>query len=114
MAKELNENHKIGLDIDGDGKPDFALSLKTIGAMIFGIVSLAGVWFTLKADIEEAKNLPEPTISKTEWELKDELIRNTIMDTQDDVEMILEKLDKLDERIYEICLLYTSPSPRDS
>ena len=46
--------------------------------------------------------MPEPTISKTEWELKDELIRNTIMDTQDDVEMILEKLDKLDERIYEI------------
>ena len=46
--------------------------------------------------------MPKPTISKTEWELKDELIRNTIMDTQDDVEMILEKLDKLDERIYEI------------
>jgi len=102
MAKELNENHKIGLDIDGDGKPDFSLSIKTIGAMVFAIVSLAGVWFTLKADIEEAKKLPEPTISKTEWELKDELIRNTIMDTQDDVEMILEKLDKLDERIYEI------------
>ena len=70
--------------------------------MIFGVVSLAGVWFSLKADIALAMEMPEPTISKTEWELKDELIRNTIMDTQDDVEMILEKLDKLDERIYEI------------
>ena len=100
--KELNENLDVGVDVDGDGVPDFHLSIKTIGAIIFGIISLAGVWFTLKADIEEAKKLPEPTISKTEWELKDELIRSTIMDTQDDVEMILEKLDKLDERIYEI------------
>jgi hypothetical protein len=102
MAKNLDENYKIGLDIDGDGKPDFGLSIKTIGALVFGIVSLAGVWFSLKADIALAMEMPEPTISKTEWELKDELIRNTIMDTQDDVEMILEKLDKLDERIYEI------------
>jgi|TARA_B100000902_G_C27127301_1_gene821783 hypothetical protein len=102
MAKELDENYKIGLDIDGDGKPDFGLSLKTIGGIIFAIISLAGVWFSLKADIALAMEMPEPTISKTEWELKDELIRNTIMDTQDDVEMILEKLDKLDERIYEI------------
>ena len=102
MAKNLDENYKIGLDIDGDGKPDFGLSIKTIGALVFGIVSLAGVWFSLKADIALAMEMPEPTISKTEWELKDELIRSTIMDTQDDVEMILEKLDKLDERIYEI------------
>lgn len=102
MAKNLDENYKVGLDIDGDGKPDFGLSLKTIGALIFGIVSLASVWFSLKSDIALAMEMPEPAISKTEWELKDELIRNTIMDTQDDVEMILEKLDKLDERIYDI------------
>jgi hypothetical protein len=102
MAKNLDENYKIGLDIDGDGKPDFGLSLKTIGAVIFAIVSLAGVWFSLKADIALAMEMPEPPISKTEFELKDELIRSTIMDTQDDVEMILEKLDKLDERIYEM------------
>jgi len=102
MAKELDENHKIGLDIDGDGKPDFALSLKTIGAMVFGIVSLAGVWFTLQADIEEAKKLPEPEISKMEFDMKDELIRATIMDTQEDVEEIKETLKKMDERLYDL------------
>ena len=64
MAKNLDENYKIGLDIDGDGKPDFGLSLKTIGALIFGVVSLAGVWFSLKADIALAMEMPEPTISK--------------------------------------------------
>jgi len=30
------------------------------------------------------------------------LIRQTIMDTQDDVESILDKLKKIDERIYEM------------
>tara|TARA_R100001460_G_scaffold53247_1_gene92285 strand:+ start:550 stop:843 length:294 start_codon:yes stop_codon:yes gene_type:complete len=78
------------------------LDLKTIGLICGGVVSLASMYFLMQADIALAMTLPEPTISKTEWELKDELIRNTIMDTQDDVEMILEKLDKLDERIYEI------------
>lgn len=102
MAKELNEKHTIGIDLDGDGKPDFGISLKTIAAIVFGIISLAGVWFSLKADIARAMEMPEPVIDRVEYDLKDELIRQTIMDTQEDVEMILEKLDKLDERIYEI------------
>ena len=93
MAKtppQIGEDTKVTLD------------LKTIGLIVGGVTSLASMYFVMKADIAFAMTLPEPTISKTEWELKDELIRNTIMDTQDDVEMILEKLDKLDERIYEI------------
>jgi len=102
MAKELNENHKIGIDLDGDGKPDIGISLKTIGAMVFGIISLAGVWFSLKSDIALAMEMPKPVIDRVEYDLKDELIRQTIMDTQEDVESILEKLDKLDERIYEM------------
>ena len=102
MAKELNENHKIGIDLDGDGKPDFGISIKTIGAIIFGIISLTGVWLSLKSDIALAMEMPEPVIDRVEYDLKDELIRQTIMDTQDDVEQILEKLDKLDERVYEI------------
>lgn len=102
MAKELNENHKIGIDIDGDGKPDIGISLKTIGALVFGIISLAGVWFSLKSDIALAMEMPKPVIDRVEYDLKDELIRQTIMDTQEDVEQILDKLDKLDERIYEM------------
>jgi len=93
MAKtppQIGEDTKITLDF------------KTIGMIVGGVISLASMYFVMQADIALAMTLPEPTISKTEWELKDELIRNTIMDTQDDVEMILEKLDKLDERIYEI------------
>ena len=102
MAKQLDENTSMGIDIDGDGKSDFKISLKTIGGIVFAIVSLAGVWFSLKQDIALAMEMPEPVIDRVEYDLKDELIRQTIMDTQDDVEAIKEQLDKIDERLYDL------------
>jgi len=103
MAKKINaENVAVGVDIDGDGKPDFALDLKTIGMFVVGISTVIGMWFTLKADIQEAKELPVPPIERVEFDMKDELIRQTIMDTQDDVDKILEELEKIDDRLYEL------------
>jgi len=102
MGKKIDENISMGIDIDNDGKPDFHLSIKTIGAIVFGIISLAGVWFTLQADIQEAKELPAPVIERMEFDMKDELIRNTIMDTQEDVQEIKETLEKMDERLYDL------------
>ena len=102
MGKQLDENTSMGIDIDGDGKSDFKISLKTIGGLVGGIVMLAGVWFSLKQDIAEAKELPKPVIDRVEYDLKDELIRQTIMDTQEDVEEIKESLEKIDERLYEL------------
>ena len=90
MAKQIGEDTKVTLD------------LKTIGMIVTFIVMLAGMWFTLQADIEEAKELPLPEIDRIEYDLKDELIRQTIMDTQDDVDKILEEIEKIDERLYEI------------
>ena len=90
MAKELGEGTKVTLD------------LKTIGMIVGFAVSLSSMYFVLKADIALAMELPEPVIERVEYDLKDELIRQTIMDTQEDVEMLLEKFDKLGERIYEL------------
>ena len=90
MAKQIGENTKVTLD------------LKTIGMLAVGIATLVCMWFALQADIQEAKELPQPVIDRTEYDLKDELVRQTIMDTQDDVDEIKEKLDKIDERLYEI------------
>jgi len=90
MATELSEKTKVTLD------------LKTMGIVIGGVVSLASLYFIMQADIALAKKLPVPPISKIEYELKDELIRQTIMDTQDDVEEIKETLKKIDERLYEM------------
>tara|TARA_B100002019_G_scaffold278883_1_gene280204 strand:- start:1455 stop:1739 length:285 start_codon:yes stop_codon:yes gene_type:complete len=90
MAKQIGEDTKVTLD------------LKTIGMIIGFVLTLAGMWFTLKADIALAMEQPEPVISRTEYDLKDELVRQTIMDTQEDVDQILEDLKKIDERLYEI------------
>tara|TARA_R110002050_G_scaffold95250_1_gene198258 strand:- start:112 stop:399 length:288 start_codon:yes stop_codon:yes gene_type:complete len=89
-APQIGESTKVTLD------------LKTIGIIVGFTISLATTYFTLKGDIALAMQMPEPVIDRVEYDLKDELVRQTIMDTQEDVEMILQKLDKLDERIYEI------------
>ena len=90
MAQQIGEDTKVTLD------------LKTIGMIVAFVVSLAGMYFTLKADIAYAATQPEPVIERVEYDLKDELIRQTIMDTQEDVDMILEKIEKIDERLYEL------------
>ncbi|MDA8940878.1 hypothetical protein N9H34_01950 [bacterium] len=90
MAKEIGEGTKVTLD------------LKTIGMIVGFAVSLSSMYFVLKADIARAMELPEPVIERVEYDLKDELVRQTIMDTQEDVEMLLEKFEKLEQRIYEL------------
>ena len=89
-APEIGESTKVTLD------------LKTIGMIVAFVVTIAGMWFTLQADIAQAKELPVPVIDRVEYDLKDELIRQTIMDTQEDVEEIKETIDKIDQRLYEI------------
>jgi len=89
-APQISEETKITLD------------LKTIGMIVAFVVTIAGMWFTLQADIAQAKELPVPVIDRVEYDLKDELIRQTIMDTQEDVQEIKETIEKIDERLYEI------------
>ncbi len=90
MANKISENTEITLD------------LKTIAIVVAGAISLVGLYFTLQKDIELAKELPKPTITRTEYDLKDQLIRETIMNTQNQVEENSKKLDKIDEKLYEI------------
>tara|TARA_R110002153_G_scaffold5020_3_gene23362 strand:- start:2175 stop:2456 length:282 start_codon:yes stop_codon:yes gene_type:complete len=90
MSKELNED------------TSFNISIKTLIAFGVGLSTLIGMWFALQADIEEAKLLPEPEISRTEYDLKDQLIRETIMNTGEKVEENSEALKNIDEKLFEI------------
>jgi len=90
MAKQIGEETKITLD------------LKTIGIIGFGLATVIGMWFSLQADIEEAKELPAPEIQRIEFQMKDEAIRDAIINTQDDVEEIKEQLKKIDERLFDL------------
>ena len=71
------------------------------------------MWFALQADIAEAKELPKnewnpewieklppDEVSRMEFQMKDEMIRNTIMTTQEDVTEIKETLEKIEDKLY--------------
>ena len=90
MAKELGEGTKVTLD------------LKTIGIIGFGLATVIGMWFSLQADIQVAKELPEAEIQRIEFQMKDEAIREAIMNTTKDVEEIKQQLNKIDQRLYEL------------
>jgi len=77
------------------------LSIETIMSMGGMLVLLATMWFTLKADIAEAKVLPKPDVTRIEFDMKDELIRQTIMTTQDDVREIKEDMKLIKKKLYE-------------
>ena len=101
MAKELNED------------TSFKLSIKTLIGIGFAIATLAGMWFTLQSDIAEAKELPAnewnpewieklppDEVTRMEFDMKDQMIRNNIMTTQKDVEEIKVTLEKIEDKLY--------------
>ena len=90
MAKELNED------------TSFQISIKTLAGIAAGIATVVGMWFALQADIAEAKLLPEPpdpVISRMEYDMKVQLIRQTIMTTQEDVKEIKEQMIRMEDKI---------------
>jgi len=81
---------------------EVTVDIRTIVIVIGFVVTVVGMWFALQGEIEEAKRLPEPVVSRTEYELKDKLIRETIMNTQQKVDENGKKLDLIEERLYEL------------
>ncbi len=90
MDNKISENTELTLD------------LKTLVIIVSFVVTVVGMWFALQKDIDLAKELPKAEVSRTEYDLKDQLIRETIMNTQEKVEQNSEKLDKIDEKLYQI------------
>jgi hypothetical protein len=87
---KISENTEVTLDV------------KTLIIIISFVVSFVGLYFALQNDIELAKKLPKPQVTRTEYDLKDQLIRETIINTQEKVQENSKKLDKIDEKLYEI------------
>lgn len=75
----------------------FTFSIETLVSIGVTIFMIVGLWFNLQADIEEAKKLPEPPISRTEYDLKDQMIRNSILNTEEKVEKLEDKVDDIKE-----------------
>jgi hypothetical protein len=91
MATEIGKDTKV------------KLSLETIISLGIVLVMGTGMWFTLQADIAEAKELPlapDPEVTRMEFDMKDQMIRNTIMNTQEDVQEIKVTLEKIEDKLY--------------
>jgi hypothetical protein len=101
MTKELNED------------TTFKMSVKTMLALGFGIATLIAGWYSLMAEIQEAKEtptpitieeiikeIPEAEITRMEFDMKDQMIRQTIMTTQSDVEEMKKTLEKIEDKLY--------------
>ena len=90
MTKELNENSA------------FKVSIKTLAGIGIGMATIISMWFMLQSDIAEAKQLPlpvEPDVTRMEFDMKDQMIRQTIMTTQEDVGEIKEDIKRIEEKI---------------
>ena len=90
MTKELNED------------TGFQISIKTLIGIGAAMATIISMWFMLQADIADAKELPvpsDPEVTRMEFDMKDQMIRQTIMTTQEDVKEIKVQLDKLSDKI---------------
>ena len=91
MKEELNED------------TTFKLSIKTLAGIAALIFTLVSMWFILQADIAEAKELPappDPEVTRMEFDMKDKMIRQTILTTQEDVKEIKKTLEKIEDKLY--------------
>ena len=92
MAKELNEDS------------GFKISIKTLLGIGAGMAAIISMWFMLQADIADAKELPvppEPDVTRMEFDMKDQMIRQTIITTQEDVKEIKKYIEKIEDKLYE-------------
>ena len=100
MSTELSEDTKLTLD------------LKTIGIIVAGVLSLARMWVTLQGDINDLQNKidglsGEEFVKKMEFQLKDELVRSTIITIEkstdglkEDILDNKESIKELEDKVY--------------
>ncbi len=92
MAKQLNED------------TSFKISIKTLGGIAVLIFTLVGMWFTLQADIAEAKTLPEPEVSKMEFQMKDKMVRDAVLNTEKNVQKLEERMIRMENKMDQLIL----------
>jgi len=85
MSTKISENTNIQLD------------LKTVVAIIMVTASFVGMYYTLQADIEEAKKLPPIEVTRLEYELKEEWNEKMIIQLKERVDM----LEQVDDVVFE-------------
>jgi hypothetical protein len=99
MAKELGSGTNVGVDVDGDGKPDFHLTLKSIAMIVAAVFTLGSMYVKLQMDIDDAKLLPPASIDRTEYDLKQQWFEDHIDDLEEDVKDLQQHVEKLSDKL---------------
>ena len=87
MSTKISENTNVTLD------------LKTVIAIIMITASFVGMYYTLQADIQEAKKLPPVEVTRLEYQLKEQWNEKMIIQLKNQVEVLEETTDILKEEI---------------
>jgi len=91
MAKELNEDS------------GFQVSIKTLVGIGAAMATIISMWFMLQADIAKAMESPrpaDPEVTRMEFDMKDQMIRATIMETKKDVDEMKKTLERIEDKLY--------------
>jgi len=98
----LPQKEKVKMAREVSEKTTFKLSVKTMIAGVIFISTLIGFYYSLAAQIEDAKQLPKSDITRTELDLKLDLISTTVMGNSEKLEKMDAQMDKLEERVFEL------------
>ena len=85
MSTKISENTNVTLD------------LKTVIAIIAVTASFVGMYYTLQADIQEAKKLPPIEVERLEYDLKEQWNEQNINNLKQRVDM----LEQVDDVVFE-------------
>ena len=88
---------QVGIDIDGDKKPDIKLDIKTIAIVVGFIISGSMGYQTLKQEIELAKELPVYEVRETSDGL---LQKQKIEYLEKEIEKLEAKVNDLENKVY--------------
>ena len=95
MAEILDK--QVGIDIDGDKKPDIKLDSKSIAIVVGFIISGSMGYQTLKQEIELAKELPVYEVKETSDGL---LLKQKVEYLEKEIENLEEKVKDIENKVY--------------
>lgn len=96
QIEELGDK-TIGIDIDGDKKPDFKVDVKSIAIVIGFIISGTMGYNNLKQEIELAKELPVYEVQETSDGL---LLKQKVTYLEKEIEKLEKKVSDLENKVY--------------
>ena len=95
MAEILDK--QVGIDIDGDKKPDIKLDIKSIAIVVGFIISGSMGYQSLKQEIELAKELPVYEVKETSDGL---LLKQKVTYLEKEIEKLEDKVNDLENKVY--------------